>query len=76
MSTVAGSMMFFPVLFADVAVFRWMAMLNLCGLIVGVIHALFLTPLVLAWIPKFLTGRRFLCTTSKNPDNVVMKNLN
>ncbi|KAK6046107.1 hypothetical protein COOONC_16390 [Cooperia oncophora] len=76
MSTVAGSMMFLPLLFTNVAVFRYIAVLNLCCLIAGALHSLFLAPLTLAWCPKVLTGHKFLCTTSKNSDNVVMKSLN
>nr|CDJ87516.1 Patched domain containing protein [Haemonchus contortus] len=75
MSTIAGAMMFLPVLFTNVAVFRWLSVLNLCCLVVGVLHSLFLTPLVLTWIPKIFTGRQFLCTTSKKPDDVVMKSI-
>ncbi|KAK5986142.1 SSD domain-containing protein [Trichostrongylus colubriformis] len=75
LSTVAGSMMLIPTLFSRVAVFRWLSVLNLCCLIVGAIHSLFLAPLVLAWIPKNFTERRFFCTSSKHANDVVMKSL-
>ncbi|VDL75082.1 unnamed protein product [Nippostrongylus brasiliensis] len=76
LSTIAGSMIFLPVLATNVTIFKWIALINLCCLIGGAFHGLLFSPLLLVWLPRSFTGRRFFCTATKHADDVAMKNLN
>ncbi|KAJ1346221.1 hypothetical protein KIN20_000968 [Parelaphostrongylus tenuis] len=75
LSKLCGFLVFVPMIFTNVAVFRWLAVINLCCLLIGAIHALFLIPLILSCIPISLTGHEFLCTAKKDA-NLELKSLN
>ncbi|VDP08995.1 unnamed protein product [Heligmosomoides polygyrus] len=76
LSTIAGSLVLLPVIATNVAIFRWIAVINVCYLVGGAFHSLLFTPLLLIWMPQTLTGRRFFCTATKQANDVAMKNLN
>ncbi|WKY08391.1 hypothetical protein Q1695_007704 [Nippostrongylus brasiliensis] len=76
LSTISGSMIFLPVLATNVTIFKWIALINLCCLIGGAFHGLLFSPLLLVWLPRSFTSRRFFCTATKHADDVAMKNLN
>ncbi|KAE9418830.1 hypothetical protein Angca_008969 [Angiostrongylus cantonensis] len=63
---------FVPMIFTNVAVFRWLAVINLCCLLIGTIYALFLIPLILSWIHVSLAGREFFCAAKKT-ENLALK---
>ncbi|CAJ0604597.1 unnamed protein product [Cylicocyclus nassatus] len=75
MSSIAGSMVFLPMLLTNVLVFRWLAVINVITLLIGAVHAVLLTPLILVWLPSSATSSAFFCKSNRKSDNVDMKNI-
>ncbi|EYC39572.1 hypothetical protein Y032_0651g1156 [Ancylostoma ceylanicum] len=75
MSSIASSTVFLPMLLTNVVIFRWLAVINVYGILAGAVHAVLLTPMILALLPSNVTGSTFLCTANRKDDHVAMKTL-